>query len=121
MATTPEYSLFALGAYARTAANATPLPANWVVGDAGREVKTVSADSSSTDNAAPRSPTESSAHMPFRAVIELRSQALIANEAALPLAAGKQVSAEILQGRRTVLEYLLSPVQRVVSEAAMER
>jgi hypothetical protein len=32
-----------------------------------------------------------------------------------------QVSAEIVQGKRTVLEYLLSPVQRVASEAAMER
>jgi HlyD family secretion protein len=39
----------------------------------------------------------------------------------LPLAAGMQVSAEILQGKRTVLEYLLSPVQRVASQARMER
>ena len=46
---------------------------------------------------------------------------LAATEQRLPLSAGMQVSAEIVQGRRTVLEYLLSPVQRVVSEAAMER
>jgi HlyD family secretion protein len=32
-----------------------------------------------------------------------------------------QVSAEIMQGERTVLEYLLSPVQRVASEAGKER
>jgi hypothetical protein len=32
-----------------------------------------------------------------------------------------QVSAEIKQGTRTVMEYLLSPIQRVASEAAMER
>jgi HlyD family secretion protein len=32
-----------------------------------------------------------------------------------------QVSAEIMQGERTVLEYLLSPVQRVANEAARER
>ena len=35
----------------------------------------------------------------------------------LPLAAGMQLSAEIIEDRRTVLEYLLSPVQRVLSEA----
>jgi membrane fusion protein, hemolysin D len=39
----------------------------------------------------------------------------------LPLASGMQVSAEIRQGRRTVLEYLMSPVQRIGSEAGMER
>lgn len=37
------------------------------------------------------------------------------------LATGMQLSAEIVQGKRTVLEYLLSPVQRVASEAATER
>jgi hypothetical protein len=31
------------------------------------------------------------------------------------------LSAEVVEGKRTVLEYLLSPVQRVTSEAAMER
>jgi hemolysin D len=46
---------------------------------------------------------------------------LATTEQRLPLSAGMQVSAEIVQGRRTVLEYLLSQVQRVVSEAAMER
>ena len=38
----------------------------------------------------------------------------------LPLAAGMQLSTEIIQGRRTVLEYLLSPAQQVASEAGME-
>jgi hypothetical protein len=32
-----------------------------------------------------------------------------------------QLSAEIVQGKRTVLEYLLSPVERIRSEAGMER
>jgi hypothetical protein len=32
-----------------------------------------------------------------------------------------QLSAEIIEGKRTVLEYLLSPVQKVTSEAGMER
>ncbi len=39
----------------------------------------------------------------------------------LSLASGMQVVAEIHQGKRTVLEYLLSPVRKVASEAARER
>jgi hemolysin D len=57
----------------------------------------------------------------FKALIELGRQDLPANGLALPLAAGMQVSAEIKQGERTVLEYLLSPVQRIASEAGIER
>ena len=37
------------------------------------------------------------------------------------LAPGMQVSAEIHLGTRTVLEYLLSPVQKAFHEAACER
>lgn len=57
----------------------------------------------------------------FRALIELGSQELAANGLQLPLGAGMQVSAEIMQGKRTVLDYLLSPVQRVASEAGVEQ
>jgi HlyD family secretion protein len=32
-----------------------------------------------------------------------------------------QVVAEIHQGRRTIMEYLLSPVQKVANEAGRER
>lgn len=39
----------------------------------------------------------------------------------LPLTAGMQVIAEINQGKRSVLEYFLSPVQKVMQEAARER
>ncbi len=37
------------------------------------------------------------------------------------LESGMQVVAEIHQGRRTIMEYLLSPVQKVTSEAGRER
>lgn len=37
------------------------------------------------------------------------------------LEAGMQVAAEIHQGRRTIMEYLLSPVQKVTGEAVRER
>ena len=59
--------------------------------------------------------------MPFKAVIQLKDQQLNVRGGRFPLAAGMQLSAEIIEDRRTVLEYLLSPVQRVMSEAGRER
>ena len=82
-------------------------------------VKSVSADSSASAAEAQTSGRAES--LAFKALIELREQKLAANDLDLPLAAGMQISAEIMQGKRTVMEYLLSPVQRVVSEAGMER
>jgi len=41
--------------------------------------------------------------------------------AMLAITPGMQVVAEINQGKRTILEYLLSPVQKVVHESARER
>jgi HlyD family secretion protein len=38
-----------------------------------------------------------------------------------PLAPGMQVAVEINLGTRTVLEYVLSPVQKAFHEAARER
>lgn len=92
-------------------------------------VKTVIADSQAQDSNQSASTqsddedTESGVEstMTFKATIELKHQSLIVNESPLPLAAGMQLSAEIVEGKRTVLQYLLSPVQRVVSEAGMER
>lgn len=67
-------------------------------------------------------PTASSqADFGFKAMVELRTQHLDARGMRLPLSAGMQVSAEIRQGERTVLEYLLSPVQGTVLSAARER
>jgi HlyD family secretion protein len=57
----------------------------------------------------------------FRAVVELATQQLEAGEAKFALKPGMQVVAEIKLGERTLLEYLLSPVQKVVHEAARER
>jgi HlyD family secretion protein len=57
----------------------------------------------------------------FRALIELESQALKAGEAAYPLAPGMQLAAEIHLGTRSLLEYVLSPVQKAWHEAARER
>jgi HlyD family secretion protein len=82
-------------------------------------VKTISADSSPPDR--DKNATTQIGAPAFKALVELQDQHLKAGGLELPLAAGMQLSAEIIQGRRTVLEYLLSPVQRVASDAAMER
>ena len=86
-------------------------------------VRTVSADSSSAasgTNARESVPPDSTS-LAFKALIDLKTQNLPVDSKHLPIAAGMQVSAEIVQGNRTVLEYLLSPVQKVVNEAAMEK
>ena len=56
-------------------------------------------------------------------MLKLNSSALqsAATGERLALAPGMLVTAEIHQGRRTVLEYLLSPVRKVTQEAARER
>ena len=54
----------------------------------------------------------------FKALIELEAQALGARH---PIAPGMALTAEIQQRRRTMIEYLLSPVQRVSMEAARGR
>lgn len=58
----------------------------------------------------------------YRALVSIKNQALVApNGEKLALSPGMLISAEIHQGQRTVLEYLLSPVQKVGAEAARER
>lgn len=58
----------------------------------------------------------------YRARIRLDQQTLIDPQGKrLHISPGMQVVVEINQGKRTVLEYLLSPVQKAVSEAARER
>ena len=77
-------------------------------------VKNVSVDAQTrTDDQSPSAA--------FKALVELCQQTLEVNGLTLSLGSGMQVTAEIVQGRRTVLEYLLSPVQRVGSEAGRER
>ncbi len=86
-------------------------------------VKTVIADSAQQQNTRQRTEetSDSPASASFKAVVELKTQQLAQRGLRLPLAAGMQLTAEILEGRRSVIEYLLSPVQRVASEAGTER
>lgn len=57
----------------------------------------------------------------YRALIALESDHLAANGERLKLVPGMLVTAEVNTGSRTVLEYLLSPIQKVAAEAARER
>jgi HlyD family secretion protein len=57
----------------------------------------------------------------FRTLVELGAQELMADAGRYPLAPGMQVSSEIHLGTRSILEYVLSPVQKAWHEAARER
>jgi len=64
---------------------------------------------------------KSNSQQTYKALIDLHSQKLDAQGEKLKLVPGMQVIAEINQGHRTVLEYLLSPVQKAFHESARER
>ena len=67
-------------------------------------------------------PSGSAASSTYKARITLDRQMLNNPEGGqLSLTPGMQVIAEIHQGRRSVLEYLLSPVQKATQEAGRER
>jgi hemolysin D len=57
----------------------------------------------------------------FRALVELAGQQLAAGGRRYALQPGMQVAGEIHLGTRSVLEYVLSPVQKAFHEAARER
>jgi len=85
-------------------------------------VRTVIADATSVSSGNTTAVTSGNSQpTTFKAVIDLKEQVLTSNAGRLPLAAGMQLGAEIVEGKRTVLEYLLSPIHRVVDEAGRER
>jgi hemolysin D len=65
--------------------------------------------------------TDSSGGLRYKALIHLDAQHLETDGQRMRLSPGMQVVVEIQQGRRTVMEYLLSPVQKAWQEAARER
>jgi hemolysin D len=71
-------------------------------------------------NAPNEKPTTTSA-LTYKALVTLGAARLEADGERFPLSAGMQANAEILLGTRTVLEYLLSPVQGAWHEAGRER
>jgi hemolysin D len=90
----------------------------------GGIVKTISADAAQVDNNVQptrEQPMTGESSSPFKAIIELQRQTLDTRGLHLPIAAGMSVQAEIREGDRTVLEYLLSPVRKIANEAGGER
>jgi hemolysin D len=81
-------------------------------------VARVSADSTERPGEATKAPGGAFA---YRAQLEPLAQELRLGEARHSLRPGMQLTAEIKLAERTVLEYLLSPVQKIASEAARER
>jgi hemolysin D len=86
----------------------------------------VNADATEAPSANTRSDALSGRDRPtgplaFRALVELGSQQLLADGERYALQPGMQVAGEIHLGTRSILEYLLSPVQKAFHEAGRER
>jgi hemolysin D len=82
------------------------------------KVEQIGADSNAND------PQKQLAQPPqtYKAYVALKNQMLKApNGDELKLTAGMAVVSEIHQGKRSVIEYLISPVQKISQEAARER
>jgi hemolysin D len=90
-------------------------------------VEHVSADSADSNTGNGTSPNERNTTQPknqplvYKALITLKAMNLLMDGQSFALNAGMQTNAEILLGRRTVMEYLLSPVRRAWHEAGRER
>ena len=88
-------------------------------------VETISADSAELPDVRERDRKDGAEHvMPpsgFRALVALDSPYLERDGKKFNLSAGMLVSVEVNLGSRTVMEYLLSPVQKTVFEAGRER
>jgi HlyD family secretion protein len=87
------------------------------------KILTVSADSTDTNSngqktdGQPRPGTTSN----YRALVALDRQYLVKDGKRYTLSPGMSISGEIALGDRTVLDYLLSPIQKTTLEAARER
>ncbi len=79
------------------------------------------ADSNTSNNPISSDKAAKSQPLLYKALVALKAMQLEMDGEHFPLGPGMQASAEILLGRRSVLEYLLSPVQKAFHEAARER
>jgi hemolysin D len=79
------------------------------------------AGNSNRGNGADNGRDRQSGTLNYKALVALKSQQITADGESFKLLPGMQVIAEIRQGRRTVLEYLLSPLKKTVHDSARER
>jgi HlyD family secretion protein len=85
------------------------------------ELSLVSADATPARPEEPKDVASVSTMPVYKGIVKLKAQSLRGGMGELPISAGMQLTAEIIEGDRTVMEYLLSPVQRVANEAGRER
>lgn len=88
------------------------------------EVTRIQADSDSDTQTKDQSQSKDKQQSPpsvYKAIISLSSQVLESQGKKLKLVPGMQVVAEINQGNRTVMKYLLSPVRKTLDESGHER
>lgn len=84
----------------------------------------IQADSDSDTQSQAKDPSRDKQQTPpsvYKAIISFKSQVLEAEGQKLKLVPGMQVVAEINQGSRTVMQYLLSPVSKTLIESGHER
>jgi hemolysin D len=84
-------------------------------------VERVAADASDQNQPSANGMAEDAGLATYKVIVALQDQQLRLDSATFPMSPGMRVVAEIKQGERTVLEYLLSPVQKVIGEAGRER
>ncbi len=90
-------------------------------GMASGEVQWVNADAQSDEAQRPAAANGALPPPRYKALVNMAPGGLVRDGERYTLSAGMQVQAEILLGQRTVMQYLLSPIQRAWHEAARER
>jgi HlyD family secretion protein len=105
------------GQKARVKLATYPFQKYGMVGGIVRQVGADAQDRTAPGEAARKPPSE----LAYRALIDLEADHLALGGARFKLVPGMLLTAEVHIGRRSVLEYLLSPVQKVAFEAARER
>ena len=84
-------------------------------------VERVSADAAEKPEASGALQTHQPQSLTYRTLLKLDKQQLERGGQTFGLRPGMHVTAEIKLGKRTVLEYLLSPIQKTLAEAGTER
>ncbi|MDO8742745.1 MAG: HlyD family type I secretion periplasmic adaptor subunit [bacterium] len=78
-------------------------------------------DANAQDAGAGNADRKTAKPLTYKALVALKAMSLEAGGERLDLGAGMQATAEIALGHRSVMEYLLSPVQKAWHEAGRER
>jgi HlyD family secretion protein len=94
-----------------------------------RKARIVGVEVDATDNtqqgtgqsAPPTAKSPNGQAFAYRALVDLKAQELLVDGVRHALSPGMQVTDEIHLGKRTILEYLLSPVTGAFQEAGRER